>query len=441
MKIAKEDLIQDIQRVADKLSRTPTKREYNVYGEYSEGTIRNRFGSWSDGVREAELEPNRQKHLPKFTKEELLEDIEKVAAALSKTPSQLEYEEHGEHSYTTAQARFGTWNEAVSQAGLEPNNRRRAKIPKEELLNDLERVSESLDKTPTMEEYNNHGEFNKTTLAERFEGWNNAVEAAGLEPNNKFGPYTAEEAVEDIQKVADELGEAPIWDEYAECGKWSPQTIKEKFGTWPDAVEAAGLEPRARGGGGYFGGGFTGESVPDSDLLDDLEEVVEELGYPPVKAEYSEHGEYSGDTLSRRFGGWDQAMAELGIEYTNGELHPAKIITDIRSVAEDLGRAPTGQEYDEHGKHASQTAQNRFGEWNEAVRQAGLKPVKGADDEVILMDLVEVADKLGAVPTPDEYDEHGVYTSNIVKERFPGNWKVLALEAFEMAEEMNLAEV
>lgn len=57
-RIPEEKLLADIRAVAEELGRTPGQRLYNKLGDHHTTTIKDRFGSWSAGVREAGLEPN-----------------------------------------------------------------------------------------------------------------------------------------------------------------------------------------------------------------------------------------------------------------------------------------------------------------------------------------------------------------------------------------------
>lgn len=113
MKIPKHFLIQDMRNVAEELGETPTSVEYNERGKYSHMTIVNQFGSWNSGVKAAGLSPNRE-----VLHGELLEDIQKVADELGKTPSQEEYNDLGEHSAGTVKRKFGDWMKALREAGV-----------------------------------------------------------------------------------------------------------------------------------------------------------------------------------------------------------------------------------------------------------------------------------------------------------------------------------
>jgi hypothetical protein len=57
-------------------------------------------------------------------------------------------------------------------------------IPDADLEGDLERVADELDRTPTRVEYDEHGEYSSRTHVNRHGSWNEAVENVGLEPNS-----------------------------------------------------------------------------------------------------------------------------------------------------------------------------------------------------------------------------------------------------------------
>ena len=110
----------------------------------------------------------------------LLPDIRRVADSLGRTPTSDEYDELGAYSTHTIRDRFGSWNEALVEAGLEPN--RQYGTSRRELLDDLRRVADELERTPTRAEYNDRGRFSVGALRYRFDSWRAAVEAADLDP-------------------------------------------------------------------------------------------------------------------------------------------------------------------------------------------------------------------------------------------------------------------
>lgn len=120
-------------------------------------------------------------------------------------------------------------------------------IPSEALLRDIRHVSELIGGTPTGADYDDLGAFSVTTIRDRFGSWNEALAELGLEPNRRYG-IDREELLESIREVADQLGRTPTKDEYNHHSDYSVGAIRYRFETWRAAVEEAGLDPRPWGG-------------------------------------------------------------------------------------------------------------------------------------------------------------------------------------------------
>lgn len=56
--------------------------------------------------------------------------------------------------------------------------------------------------------------------------------------------WTEEELIEDLQRVADIVDQSPTMDEYSEHGVISADALRQRFGSWAEAHRAADLEPR-----------------------------------------------------------------------------------------------------------------------------------------------------------------------------------------------------
>lgn len=116
----REDLLDELQQLAQELDTTPTATDMNELGEYWSSKYQEEFGGWNDAIREAGLEPNQPRKIPT---DDLLAEISRLARELNKTPTKKQMNDLGEHYGRTYQKRFGNWSEAVRQAGLEPNQR------------------------------------------------------------------------------------------------------------------------------------------------------------------------------------------------------------------------------------------------------------------------------------------------------------------------------
>ena len=278
----------------------------------------------------------------------------------------------------------------------------------EELIEDLQRVIDELGRAPTTKEYNEHGIASASTISNRFGGWANALRSLGYEPQGSTASYTDEELIEDLQRVIDKLGRAPTTAEYNQHGIASAATVDRRFESWSDALRSLGYEPQ---------GTYT-----DEELKDDLQRVIDKLGRTPTVEEYNHHGIASYKTIDKRFESWADALGSLGYE-THGptEYTDEELIEDLQRVIDELGRAPTTAEYNQHGIASARTIDNHLG-WVDALRSLGYE-TQGATpytDEELIEDLQRVIDELGRPPTTEEYDQYGVASDTTIKARFEG---------------------
>lgn len=106
-----------------------------------------------------------------FTDVELIDDLKKVAKVLGKSNvSSEEYNKHGKFCHGTFQKRFGSWNKALQQAGL--NLVVQQRISNEELFNNLEIIWRTLGRQPLYSEIRKPlSKYSTRPYDNRFGGW------------------------------------------------------------------------------------------------------------------------------------------------------------------------------------------------------------------------------------------------------------------------------
>ena len=112
-----------------------------------------------------------------------------------------------------------------------------------------------------------------------------------------------------------------------------------------------------------------------------------------------------------------------------------ELVTKLRTLADDLGRAPTSRELNAREDMPSQHAYSyRFGSWGNALNKAGLLVHKSNNqphktDEELLEMLQDLADDLGRPPRSREVNAHDeLPTTGIFKSRFD-SWTNALTEA------------
>ncbi len=158
---------------------------------------------------------------------------------------------------------------------------------------------------------------------------------------------TEDELVEDLQRVGDELGRAPKYEEYRELGQFHPSTPEKKFGSWNEAVTEAGFEPNRH------------TDITREDVLEDIDRITEKLGRRPKISELTEHGKYAEEVYVKH--DWKDAFQPSREE----------IIESIQELGEQLDKRPTREDYRQKGRYRIADIKREFEYWNTAVQEAG----------------------------------------------------------------------
>ena len=115
---------------------------------------------------------------------------------------------------------------------------RKRGISEQDLISDLKQVAEKIGtETVTAMAYDEHGEFGKTTVLRKFGTWNKALSAAGLDLNNRLN-ISNEELFENLANIWQTLGRQPFGRDISksEISKFSLGTYEKRFGSWNKAL-------------------------------------------------------------------------------------------------------------------------------------------------------------------------------------------------------------
>ncbi len=187
--LSDEELLRDILRVRTIYGKeTLTREEYKRHGKFGHNTFLRHFGGWNEALKLCGITANAQQcagaqgghNYAQVTDEQLLDDLKRVANILCKTTfSSGEYKNYGEWSIYTYFRRFGTWNNALGNAGLIPYQQVSGrKIATEELFKEIGRIWVKLGRQPTSTDVKNGlSNFSMNTFSRRFGSWRKALVA------------------------------------------------------------------------------------------------------------------------------------------------------------------------------------------------------------------------------------------------------------------------
>jgi hypothetical protein len=181
----RDHLIERLQALAERLGHTPLQREVDADADSPcRVTYVRRFGSWHAVLEAAGLPPNRPP-VP-YDREMLLEALRQLADRLGRAPTKAEVDQQGAACAKTYANHFGSWTAALAEIGLQPRGSRL--YERDELLSALRDLAEELGHLPSQAElWEREGLPRPTTYKYRFGSWNQALGAAGLKPSHPRG--------------------------------------------------------------------------------------------------------------------------------------------------------------------------------------------------------------------------------------------------------------
>ncbi|WP_394347763.1 homing endonuclease associated repeat-containing protein, partial [Halorubrum sp. ARQ200] len=160
------------------------------------------------------------------------------------------------------------------------------------------------------------------------------------------------ELIADLQRLGEANdGDRPTTVDAEECGTHATTTYQNRFGSWRDALEAAGFEPPPP------------QRVTTEELLAELRRLYDEFGGRPTTTIVREHGSYSRATYYNRFGSWDDALDAAfetvptnaidkgGNEESNTKTYSdEELLEELRRVADIAGSdgPPSISEFEEY---------------------------------------------------------------------------------------------
>jgi len=121
-----------------------------------------------------------------YSKQDCIDALQYVAEKLDKSPSYSEYKEHRKDKHpdsSTIRRKFGSWNKAKEAADLSTFAHGDDLHTEQNCIDGLQEVAEKLDKSPSIPEYREHKKDEhpgSSTIRNKFGSWNKGKEVAGL---------------------------------------------------------------------------------------------------------------------------------------------------------------------------------------------------------------------------------------------------------------------
>jgi hypothetical protein len=282
----------------------------------------------------------------------------------------------------------------------------------------LRELEAEIDRTPTQTIWRASGrQPSERTIRTLFGGsWSAAIKAAGLPPNMRSWikirtPGLLERHIlTRMREWADEHGRAPTAREWSAAGEIpSVTTVVLRFGSWNNAIRAAGLTPRTGGRSGKRPPGSRGRRGiwTRATIIEALQRDAQRLGRAPTAQEWQRGASTnrpSYATVCNHFGSWRAGLCAAGLADTRPM--PERIVEALRLDARRLGRPPRAGDWarmtTDHPSHS--TVCHHFGSFEAALRAAGLADERSMPERIIAA-LIRDTQKRGRSPTAAEWQK------------------------------------
>jgi putative restriction endonuclease len=119
---SESSLIQGLKSFAQELDSVPTVRDMREDGPYSPYYYKDRFGSWHEALREADIQPTHGID-PDVDRAELISDLKQVDSSVERPPRRVDIDKYGEYDYNLYDEEFGSFVHALEEAGIEPDEK------------------------------------------------------------------------------------------------------------------------------------------------------------------------------------------------------------------------------------------------------------------------------------------------------------------------------
>jgi len=238
----RDELIRKIQLATknlgvDHLTRDAFCQHSGIY----KSAIHKYFDSWSDACDEAGVkcglkisDKNRVKP-PPISEEECIHELKRVADLLNrKDLSSKLFDKHAKFSANLVRRRFGSWHNALQEAGLELCEKSKKEIPLsiDECVTEIKRVATLLNRNYlTVSDFDKHANFSSYRVVRVFGTWHAALEKAGV----NVSPFFIKEIplsnlASDFLKITIELNRIPTIIQLVRRSKYVAHTFSKKFG-------------------------------------------------------------------------------------------------------------------------------------------------------------------------------------------------------------------
>jgi len=352
----KQDLIASLQELATKLEESPRPEFINAYGKYPADAYLEEFGSWPEALAAANLDPidEEARERRKYSRVDVLDALREVAKKVDRPPTKGDMIKQGSMSVPPIESRFADWETALQLAGvhdsggesiqtdtdegsssessgsdIEPVERtgeEEDSLPendpsREDYIRAIRRVASETEKPVKSTDVSDKSPYGVHEFTREFGSWQDALEVADINNERRL--------INELQRVADELGHQPSTTEMNSHGHVSASFFTDYFGTYSGAAEEAFGDATASDSDSFGSDSSSpseksqSEQQETTDVHPNRAELIREMENLNDRWSSIDHkliysvSDYDPDDFEEEFGSVDAAIDAAGLDDTD----------------------------------------------------------------------------------------------------------------------------
>jgi hypothetical protein len=429
-------LLWELDYVAETIGYIPRPGRLLSEGQYSESTYLDTFDSWQALYKAA----GRGQEHGKRRKAVDTSEVSGIAQSNSghKSDQNQSQDENVGADKTTDDSKADSGSQKETSA--EPDNGSQADKSRQAMIETLQDLYNELGRIPLANDIRDRTKYSQYNFTSEFGSLDDALAQAGYDKR--------ESLLEELKRVTAELGHPPSTTEFAEYAEFSSGLYTQYFVSWEDTLEAAGVNKNSTDDTVSQENPNTSTTVStssesedcdsenenvqdrpsDEQLLDELRTLDAQLETVPRWGDMNEQGSYNSQTYLNRFGSWDAALEEAGVD-KSGQL-----LGELERLAGEVGRLPSTGDMNEQGKYSASMYARFFGSWSNAVKKldseaatptqqndAPPKQSEAPERKELISELNRLANETDGLTKAGDMRESGAYTLKQYTEEF-GSW-------------------
>lgn len=186
-KISKDKILKDLERVANKLNKDNISlSDYDKHGKYGSRTVRDKFETWNKAKEKVNLTNNSGGE--RYSRKEIVDKVQEISDKYF--DGQKIMREHLKNNakfcISTIIKKYGSMENFCEKEDFDYITKQ--SYTKEDLIDEMQRIADKIGKQPSKKEMNKHGYFSVMPYRVKFGSYGKALEKAGFSNNIPDGP-------------------------------------------------------------------------------------------------------------------------------------------------------------------------------------------------------------------------------------------------------------